>query len=105
MHNLNLKGLTWCQQSFDPTKRPDDSLSWPLLIIDAASASAGTSVAPVGRPAFTVEMAREAAKSCSKCRQQGCAQCMKEFFIPRKLIRQWSRESGGSAASAEPAPK
>jgi hypothetical protein len=58
-------------------------------------------VDPVANGEFTLEMALEAAKSHSKCRFRGCAQCMQKYFVPRNLLRQWSRESGGSAASAE----
>ena len=59
------------------------------------------SAVPVASSDFTVEMAVQSAKSCSKCRFKGCAQCMKEYHMPRRLLRQWSRESAGSAASGE----
>jgi hypothetical protein len=48
-----------------------------------------TVAVPAPRPEppseFTPEAARLAAQSCSKCRQKGCAQCMKQWWAPRSL--------------------
>ena len=91
-----------------------DSASGAISASGASSASAAppTSSASVGPPAssasagtpasdeYTVEMAFAAKSRCSKCRMQGCAQCLKQYHVPRSLIRQWSRESGGSDGPA-----
>ena len=79
----------------------------PASAAPASAAPAPASAAPA--PAspnrlveeFTVEMAEIAKSRCSKCRFQGCAQCMKQFHVPRRLFRQWSKESGGSEGSAK----
>ena len=68
---------------------------------DASAAPAPASAAPAAVEEFTVEMAEIAKSRCSKCRFQGCAQCMKQFHVPRRLFRQWSQESRGSEGSAK----
>jgi hypothetical protein len=47
---------------------------------------------------YTLEQAQAAQSRCSKCRFRGCAQCLRQYHVPHKLLRQWSRESGGSDA-------
>ena len=90
-----------------PAAADPGSAATPASAMVACSGSSANPVplcdtaAPVADGKFTVEMAVESAKSCSKCRFKGCAQCMKEYHMPRRLLRQWSRESGGSAASAD----
>ena len=77
----------------------------PASAISASGASLGSAAPPTSSASsasgeYTFEMAVAAKSRCSKCRMQGCAQCLKQYHIPRSLIRQWSRESGGSDGPA-----
>jgi len=60
----------------------------PLPLVPVPSAE------PVATSTFTFEAAVLAAQSCSKCRTKGCAQCMKQWFVPKRMY-------SGSAASAK----
>ena len=71
---------------------PLEEASAPVAPPPSTSATTETSGASAAsEPEFTAEMAWKAKDSCSKCRRQGCAQCMKQFFISRRAYRQLSR--------------
>ena len=95
---------------------PSASSSEPIPIADkppvatvAKSGSSGTAKTPRATPSdpskisyvpdadFIADMAAKAASVHSKCRQKGCAECMRQYFIPKKVWKQWASE-------AQPAP-
>ena len=56
--------------------------------------------------AFTLEMAQAAAKVHSKCRFAGCSLCMRQFFVPKAVLKATSRAASvsvGAAVSSCPA--
>ena len=71
----------------------------PASAVPAPPPPVGSAAVPASSE-YTQEMAFAAQSRCSKCRRKGCAVCLKQWHVPRKLLRQWSRESAGSAGSA-----
>ena len=92
---------------------PNASSSEPIPIADigppvptvAKSGSSGTAKTLRATPSdpskisyvpdedFTLDMASAAAAVHSKCRQKGCAECMRQYFIPKKFWKQWAKET------------
>ena len=107
---------------------PSASSSEPIPIADkppvatvAKSGSSGTAKTPRATPSdpskisyvpdadFIAEMAEAAAAVHSKCRQKGCAECMRQYFIPKKVWKKWTSEAqpvepakGSKKQSAQP---
>ena len=91
---------------------PSASGSEPLPIENSAppvakvtkSASSGTAKSLRATPSdpskisyvpdedFTLDMAHKAAAVHSKCRQKGCAECMRQYFVPKTFWKQWGKE-------------
>ncbi len=90
----------------------------------SASSSAAASGASSGEPSASTgrklerrvsnrekptshEHAMKLAGECTKCRRRGCSECMQEYFIPRRILKQCgsneSQKSVGSAKSTKTA--
>ena len=103
---------------------PSASSSEPIPIADdgppvatvAKSGSSGTAKTVRATPSdpskisfvpdedFTAEMAWAAASVHSKCRRRGCAECMRQYFIPKKFWKQLAKEAAqGSQTQSAPA--
>ena len=68
---------------------PAPSVSEPARPVIFGAAGMGPDASD---PEWTSDMAVAAAALHSKCRYKGCTQCMRGWFIPRKLVRSASQE-------------